>query len=197
MDFLSEYQSLIGSLVTLGAAFIGFTGVIYSQRNEIKQAEAHRLHQERLSKEHAELELRNRLLSYLSAMMGEVASLGKSIDQAIQVVNAQISITEEMVRGGAIKKTQPRVSFKFITPVFDSHISQIGLLTPDLSFKVSSLYGQFKNFNSQDQSQVPEMELGIAIKVMKSVVTSLTQLGNEAKELRAGLENRASEVSRH
>ena len=47
MDFVERYQGLIGAFVTLVAAFLGFGGVIYSQRKLMAMAETQRLRQRR------------------------------------------------------------------------------------------------------------------------------------------------------
>ena len=65
-----------------------------------------------------------------------------------------------MAKTGSGRKTQPRVTFRFATPVFDSHVSKVGLLSSDLSFKISSLYKMLKSYSVQAQADVPEMKLG-------------------------------------
>ena len=85
------------------------------------------------------------------------------------------------------KKTQPRVVFRFATPVFDSHVARIGLLSPELSFKVSNLYGQFKSFSTQAMDQVPEMEPTLAVRIMHSVHESLQKLHADTEELKTAL----------
>ena len=98
---------------------------------------------------------------------------------------AQISIAEEMAKQNIGKRTQPRISFRFVTPVFDSHVARIGILTPELSFKVSNLYGQIKALATNAQDQVPEMDAGMAAQVMTSVKNSLVKLDADIQELQA------------
>ena len=85
------------------------------------------------------------------------------------------------------RKTQPRIAFRFPTPVFDSHVGRIGLLSPELSFKVSSVYGQFKGFNTQAQDQVPEMDPALAVRIMRSVHDTLWKLSADAESLASAL----------
>ena len=100
---------------------------------------------------------------------------------------AQIAIAEELTRGGGGRKTQPRVAFRFATPVFDSHVERIGLLNPDVSFKLSSLYGHILAFNTQAQDQVPDMDPALAARVMRSVEENLKALAGQMDALRADL----------
>ena len=187
MELFKEYQPLIGALVALLAAFIGFSGVIYSQRRLAKLAEDGRTHQERISKEQAERQRRMERESFLNAIQGELSALQLSINNAIKILLAQISIAEELSRMANGKKTQPRVVFRFATPVFDSHVARIGLLSPELSFKVSNLYGQFKSFSTQAMDQVPEMEPALAVRIMHSVHESLQKLHADTEELKTAL----------
>ena len=184
---MEQYQTLIGNLVTLVAAFIGFSGVIYSQRKLMRMAEAQRAHQVSLAKEQAEQERRDELVSFLNAFQGELSALQQALANSVKVLNAQIAIAEELARGGSGRKTQPRVTFRFATPVFDSHVGRIGLLSPDLSFKVSNLYGGFKSFSTQAQDEVPELEPGLAARIMRSVDESLRKLSDEAESLKIAL----------
>lgn len=187
MELFKAYQPLIGALVALLAAFIGFSGVIYSQRRLAKLAEDGRTHQERISKEQAERQRRMERESFLNAIQGELSALQLSINNAIKILLAQISIAEELSRMANGKKTQPRVVFRFATPVFDSHVARIGLLSPELSFKVSNLYGQFKSFSTQAMDQVPEMEPTLAVRIMHSVHESLQKLHADTEELKTAL----------
>lgn len=187
MENFREYQPLIGALMALLAAFIGFSGVIYSQRRLAKLAEDGRTHQERISKEQSELQRRMERESFLNAVQGELSALQLSINNAMKILLAQISIAEELARMANGKKTQPRVVFRFATPVFDSHVARIGILNPDLSFSVSNLYGQFKSFSTQAMDQVPEMEPALAARIMHSVHESLQKLYADTEGLKAAL----------
>jgi hypothetical protein len=181
LEFVERYQGLIGAMVTLVAAFLGFGGVIYSQRKLMALAEMQRLQQRR-----------DELISFLNAVLGELSSLQGAIDSALNVLNAQIALAEELSRSAAGRKTQPRIAFRFATPVFDSHVDRIGLLSPGLSFKVSSVYGQFKGFNTQAQDQVPEMDPNLAIRIMRSVHDTLRKLSSDAESLATALTANAS-----
>ena len=187
MENLREYQTLVAASVALMAALIGFSGVIYSQRRIAKVAEEGRAHQERMSKEQSERQRRSERESCLNAILGELSALQLSIANAIKILLAQISIAEQLGRMANGKKTQPRIVFRFATPVFDSHVARIGLLSPDLSFKVSNLYGQFKSFSTHAMDQVPEMEPAMAIQIMRSVHSSLQKLHDDTEELKAVL----------
>jgi hypothetical protein len=178
---------LIGSLMTLIAAFIGFWGVIYSQRKLMKMADAERVHQERLAREQAAEERRAELNSFINAVLGELSALQGAIGNAGKVLDAQRAIAEELAHKGIDRKTQPRIAFRFATPVFNSHVGRIGLLNPDLSFKLSSLYGHILSFSTQSQDQVPEMDPALAVKVMRSVDANLKSLADEIEALKAGL----------
>lgn len=180
-EIVERYQGLIGAIVTLVAAFLGFGGVIYSQRKLMAMSEMQRLQQKR-----------DELTSFLNAVLGELSSLQGAIESALNVLSAQIAIAEELSKMGAGQKTQPRIAFRFATPVFDSHVDRIGLLSPDLSFKVSSVYGQLKGFSTQVQDQVPEMDPTIAIRIMRSVRDTLRKLSSDAESLATALSANAS-----
>ncbi len=187
METLKDYQTLVAATVAFLAALIGFSGVIYSQRRIAKVAEEGRAHTEKMSMELAERQRKNERESFHNAILGELSALQTSIASALKLLLAQISIAEEMARLGAGRKTQPRVSFRFATPVFDSHVARIGILAPDLSFKTSNLYGQIKAFAANAQEQVPEMDATMAAQVMNSVKASLTKLNADIEELQSQL----------
>ena len=187
MELFKDYQPLIGAIVALLAATIGFSGVIYSQRRIAKVAEDGRAHQEKMAREQCERQRRAERESFLNAILGELSALQLSINNSIKILLAQISIAEELARMTNGKKTQPRVIFRFATPVFDSHVARIGLLSPELSFKVSNLYGQFKSFSTQAMDQVPEMEPAMAVQIMRSVHGSLQKLYADTEELKTAL----------
>lgn len=187
MESLKEYQTLVAACVALLASFIGFSGVIYSQRRIAKVAEDGRTHQEKMSKEQGERQKKSERLSFHNAILGELSALQSSISNAIKILLAQISIAEELARQASGRKTQPRVVFRFATPVFDSHVARIGLLSPELSFKVSNLYGQFKSFSTQALDQVPEMDPALAVRIMQSVHESLQKLNADTEDLKAAL----------
>ena len=187
MELFIDYQPLIGAIVALLAAIIGFSGVIYSQRRIAKVAEDGRAHQEKMAREQGERQRRAERESFLNAILGELSALQLSINNSIKILLAQISIAEELARMTNGKKTQPRVIFRFATPVFDSHVARIGLLSPELSFKVSNLYGQFKSFSTQAMDQVPEMEPAMAVQIMRSVHGSLQKLYADTEELKTAL----------
>jgi len=170
------FQDLIGVLVTLIAAFIGFGGVIYSQRSLV-----------RMTRNQDNAKAERELLSFENAMVGELSALQLSIANSLELLNAQIGMAQQMARIGVDKKTQPRITFLFATPVFDSHVSRIGLLSPELSFKVSSLYGRLKSYSLQSQKDVPEVEAGLAAKIMETVSGGLNALQQELEELKAAL----------
>ncbi|MFN4142440.1 hypothetical protein [Aestuariivirga sp.] len=121
---------LLGSLMTVVAAFIGFWGVIYSQRKLMKMAEDERVHQERLVKDQIADDRRREFLSFINAILGELSALKVAIESSGKVLQAQIAVAEELTRNASGRRTQPRVVFKFATPVFDSHVDRIGLLSP-------------------------------------------------------------------
>ncbi|MBI2717411.1 MAG: hypothetical protein HY245_13045 [Rhizobiales bacterium] len=184
MEFFKDYQPLIGASVALLAAIIGFSGVIYSQRRIAKVAEEGRAHQEKMAREQGERQRRAERESFHNAILGELSALQLGLASAIKILLAQISIAEELARQNPGRKTQPRVVFRFATPVFDSHVARIGLLQPELSFKVSNLFGQFKSFAAQAQDQVPEMDAALAVRIMRSVEGSLQKLQTETEELK-------------
>ena len=187
MENLKDYQALVGACVALLAALIGFSGVIYSQRRIARVAEDGRAHQEKMSREQGERQRRSERESFHNAILGELSALQLSIANSIKILLAQISIVEELARVNDGRKTQPRVVFRFATPVFDSHVARIGLLSPDLSFKVSNLFGQFKSFSTQAMDQVPEMESALAVRIMRSVHESLQKLHADTEELKTAL----------
>ncbi len=187
MEILKDYQTLVAATVAFLAALIGFSGVIYSQRRIAKVAEEGRAHTEKMSREQGERQRKNERESFHNAVLGELSALQTSIAAALKLLVAQISIADELARMNAGKRTQPRVSFRFATPVFDSHVARIGILTPDLSFKTSNLYGQIKAFAANAQEQVPEMDAAVAGQVMNSVKASLTKLNADIEELQTAL----------
>ena len=185
MEFIKQYQTLVSASAALLASLIAFTGVIYSQYRVAKIAEIGRAHQEKMAKESGERAKNSERNSFQNAVLGELAALQTAIASALRILLAQISIAEEMAKQNIVKRTQPRISFRFATPVFDSHVARIGILTPELSFKVSNLYGQIKALATNAQDQVPEMEAGMAAQVMTSVKNSLVKLDADIQELQA------------
>ena len=185
MEFIKQYQTLVSASAALLASLIAFTGVIYSQYRVAKIAEIGRAHQEKMAKESGERAKNSERNSFQNAVLGELAALQTAITSALRILVAQISIAEEMAKQNIGKRTQPRISFRFVTPVFDSHVARIGILTPELSFKVSNLYGQIKALATNAQDQVPEMEAGMAAQVMTSVKNSLVKLDADIQELQA------------
>ncbi len=187
MEIFKDYQTLVAATVAFLAALIGFSGVIYSQRRIAKVAEDGRTHTERMSKEQGERQRKNERESFHNAILGELSALQTSILSAVKLLTAQIGMAEDAARQSSGKKTQPRVSFRFATPVFDSHVARIGILAPDLSFKTSNIYGQIKGFAANAQEQVPDMDVAMAGQVMNSVKNSLTKLNSDIEELQAAL----------
>lgn len=185
MELLKEYQPFAAAMAALMAACIGFSGVIYAQFRAARLAEIGRLHQEKMSREQSERLKSSERNSFQNAILGELAALQTAISSALRILVAQISIAEEMAKQNIGKRTQPRIAFRFVTPVFDSHVARIGILTPELSFKVSNLYGQIKALATNAQDQVPEMDAGMAAQVMTSVRGSLAKLDGDIQELQA------------
>ena len=176
-----------GQIVTLIAAFIGFSGVIYSQRSLMKRAEEERAHQDRLTKEQNAAKQQREILSFVNAILGELSALEVAISNSRKVLAAQITLAGNLSQSGSGKKTQPRIAFRFSTPVFDSHVGRIGLLSPDLSFRLSNLYGHILSFSAQAQEQVPEMDPSLAVRVMNTVQESLNTLVADIAELKSTL----------
>jgi hypothetical protein len=187
MEVLKDYQTLVAATVAFLAAIIGFSGVIYSQRRIAKVAEEGRNHAEKMSREQAERQWKNEREAFHNALLGELSALQTSIASAMKLLSAQISIADELAHMNSGKRTQPRVSFRFATPVFDSHVARIGVLSPDLSFKASNIYGQIKAFAANAQDQVPEMDAAMAGQVMNSVKNSLIKLNADIEELQSAL----------
>ena len=173
-----DYQQLLSSLVTLCAAAIGFAGVIYSQRSLA-----------RMTREQNDVAMRLKVRSFENAIVGELTALQQSIGRQTELLQAQIELAEGLAKAGTDKKTQPRVSFMFATPIFDSQVGQIGLLSPELSFKISSLYATLKSYSAQAQLEVPEMNANHAAQVMYSVKEGLSALMIQADELKRSLEH--------
>ena len=185
MEFIKQYQTLVSATAALVASLIAFSGVIYSQYRVAKIAEIGRAHQEKMAKEQSERSKTSERNSFQNAILGELAALQTAIASATRILLAQISIAEEIAIQNLGKRTQPRISFRFVTPVFDSHVARIGILTPELSFKVSSLYGQIKALATNAQDQIPEMDASLAAQVMNSVKNSLIKLETDIQELQA------------
>ncbi len=184
MELFKEYQPLIGGLAALAAALIGFSGVIYSQRRIARVAEEGRAHQEKMVREQSERAKKAERESFSNAIVGELSALQFGFDGAIRTLQAQTQIAEELARMGGGRKTQPRVVFRFSTPVFDSLVAKIGLLSPTQSFELSRLYGQIKSYSIQSQDQVPEMDPALAVRIMQSGQDSMRKLSAEAEALK-------------
>ena len=189
LEELKNYQSLVAASVAFMAALIGFSGVLYSQYRIAKVAEDGRAHQEKMAKEQSERQKHSERESFLNAILGELSALQLAIAAAAKLIVAQISIAEQLAQMNSGKKTQPRVVFHFATPVFDSHVVNIGILGPELSFKASNFYGQIKALAANTQDQVPEMDPGMAAQVMASVKKSLANLDAELVELQSLLKS--------
>lgn len=169
---INEYQEIVGAIVTLIAAFIGFGGIIYSQRALVA-----------MTREQAATAREAELKSIKTAFAGEMPVLEADLGRAADLVTAHIAMAEELRRAGSARKTPPRISFAFATPVFDSHVSRLGLLSPELSRGISRTYGQLKSYSLQTQSDVPDMEAGVAAEVMRSVAGRLETLKRELGEV--------------
>ena len=135
MNLLRDYQQLVGILVTLVAAFIRFSGVIYSQRSIA-----------RLARRQTETKSKRELKSFQNAMVGELSALQQSIKNSVELLDAQIAMAEEIAKKSPGKKMPPRTVFQFATPVFDSHVSQIGLLPPRTVIPSVCFYGRLKSY---------------------------------------------------
>ena len=192
LEELKNYQTLVADTVAIIAALIGFSGVLYSQYRIAKVAEDGRAHQEKMAKETNERQKKSDRESFHNAVLGELSALQLAIAASTKLLLAQISIAEQLAQMIAGKKTQPRVAFRFVTPVFDSHVAKIGILGPELSFKVSSFYGQIKALTANAQDQVPEMDASMAAQVMGSVKNSLTKLDAELVELQSLLKSQTT-----
>ena len=158
-------------------------------------AEADRRHEEQVARDQARQRRCDEATSFLNAILGELSSLQGAMRDAVRILNSQIGFAEELARRNIAEKTQPRVAFRFVSPVFDGHVSRVGLLSPDLSFTVSKLFGQVKGFNSHVLGQVPDMEPVLAIKVMRSVEEGLKTLMVGADALKQDLREAAGLVS--
>lgn len=184
--------NLLGSLVTIVAAFIGFGGVIYSQRAINKQNQQERLYTERADERRTAQELQRELRSFMNAVLGELSALEVAINRSIKLLLAQVAIAQE-VAAQAGGKTQPRVAFRFMTPVLDSHIDKIGVLPPELAFKLSSVYGHILSLSAQSQEQTPQLDASVAVKIMRSVEENLRSLLAEIADLKLSLELAATD----
>ena len=182
---------LSSSLVPIVAAFVGFGGVIYSQRAIARQSEQARLHKESNDERRASEERRRELVSFMNAVLGELSALEIAIGRASKLLLAQIGVAQEAAAqsGG---KTQPRVAFRFMTPVLDTHIGKVGVLNPDLAFKLSNIYGHVLSLGAQAQEQTPQLEATLAVRIMRSVEENLKSLSAEIADLKAELEFAAS-----
>jgi hypothetical protein len=189
LDIFEQYQTLFSNLIVLVAAFVGFLGVIYSQRKLARMATEQRDHDEKSAKARVVAERNDEIESLVNALLGELSALELGIANAVKLLAAQISLAEELARQGTGRKTQPRIAFRFATPVFDSHVGRIGLLRPEHSFQLSNLYGQLKAFAANSQSDVPEMDATMAGQVMASVKSSLVKLDAEMVELKTSLKS--------
>jgi hypothetical protein len=110
------------------SALIGFWGVIYSQRKLARMAVEQRKHEDQKAKEVLQAERHDEVVSFVSAVQGELSALRLGIVSSLKLLAAQISMAEELARQGTGRKTQPRIAFRFATPVFDSHVARIGIL---------------------------------------------------------------------
>ncbi len=189
LELFNQYQTLFSNLIVLLAALVGFLGVIYSQRKLARMASEQRAHDEKSAKARALAERRDEIESLINALLGELSALQQGIANAMKLLGAQISLAEELARQGAGRKTQPRIAFRFATPVFDSHVGRIGLLKPEHSFQLSNLYGQIKAFAANSQNDVPEMDATMAGQVMASVKNSLVKLDRDTADLQTSLKS--------
>ena len=188
---LQPLDSLIGNFVVLLAAFVGFWGVIYSQRGLAHTAQQDRIHRENAAKEAITAERKFELVSLSNAFRGELSALDGAIGSASSLLQAQINLAESAKERGSTIKIRPRLAFPFATPVFDSHVGRIGLLPSDLAFAVPSHFGKLKAFASQDNEQAPEVDSELAARIMRSVHENLLQLRAGG----AGLQDELKKIS--
>jgi hypothetical protein len=99
---------------------------------------------------------------------------------ALTLLEAQIALAEDAARQNVGRKMQPRISFQFATPVFDSHVARIGLLTPRLSFAVTSFFGRLKSLAPQPGVQMPDVEPALAARIMQAVLENLSTLRTDS-----------------
>lgn len=183
MDWILNYQGILGTLVALFAAVIGFGGVIYSQRALAQESARQRLHEEALAKAEAEANRKQKLASVVNAILGEVQALGLALADASRLLTAQIQIAEALAKEGGDRKTRPRISFRFETPIFSAYVSSIGLLEPETAFRVANFYGRLMSLGVHDSAEAPEMVASLAIRVMRSVEVALSAVQSEADAL--------------
>ncbi|PBC01751.1 hypothetical protein [Mesorhizobium sp. WSM3860] len=183
MDWIINYQGILGTLVALFAALIGFGGVIYSQRALARESARQRSHEEALAKADAEANRRQKLASVVNAILGEVQALGLALADASRLLTAQIQIAEAIAKESGDKKTRPRISFRFETPIFNAYVASIGLLEPEMAFKVANFYGRLMSLGVHDSAEAPEMVASLAVRVMRSVEVALSTVQSEADGL--------------
>lgn len=176
MAFIDTYQSLVGIIVALLAAIIGFVGVIYSQRKLSQMTEAGRRHEAELREEEEARAARAQLLALKSAFSGEMATLRQSLVQAMNLLDAQIDVTRRMLAARPDALTKPLIGFRFSTPIFTSHVGRIGLLGAELTYPVAKLYGDLAALDMNAKGTVPDMEAKTAIAVMEQVKGNLASL---------------------
>lgn len=169
--------------MALVAAVIGFGGVIYSQRALAKESARARSHEEALARSEAEANRQQRLASVLNAILGEVQALGLALADASRLLAAQIQIAEALAKESGDRKTRPRISFRFETPIFTAYVGSIGLLDPETAFRVANFYGRLMSLGVHNSADAPEMGAGLAVRVMRSVEVSLSAVQSEADGL--------------
>lgn len=179
-----DLQSLLSSLVAITAALIGFWGVIYSQRKLALMAHEERVHNDKVLKDSLDAERKRQHTSFVNALLGELSALDESISNSIKLLQAQIDLYSSLASQNDPRKIRPRIIFYFATPVFDSHVQHIGILSPENSFSLSSIFGRIKSYSTQSQDSVPETDPSTAIRVMHSTETSLSKLQGDLLLLR-------------
>ncbi|MBZ9907739.1 hypothetical protein LB557_17165 [Mesorhizobium sp. BR115XR7A] len=183
MNWIINYQGILGTLVALFAALIGFGGVIYSQRALATESARQRSHEEARAKSEAEASRRQQLASVINAILGEVQALGLALADASRLLAAQIQIAEAMANQGGDRKTRPRISFRFETPIFNAYVGSIGLLEPEIAFRVANFYGRLMSLGVHNAADAPEMAASLAVRVMRSVEGALSGVQSEAEGL--------------
>ena len=185
MALIDTYQSLVGTLVALLAAFVGFLGVIYSQRKLSQMAEAGRKHEADLREEEEARATRSQLIALKSAFSGEMSALSQALTQAMRLLDAQIEITQRMLEARPDTVTRPMIGFRFSTPVFASHVGRIGLLGPELTYPFAKFYGGLASLDLYSKEAVPEIDARTAIAVMGSVKGNLAVLLQDVDALQS------------
>jgi hypothetical protein len=141
-EVLKDFQVLIASILALGAAGIGFTGVWYTQKKTLENAERERKHREAMEHSGVQRGARHTIETVASGLSGELSSLYGSISNTVGNLRVITAMYKGIADEGSVAKLEieSKIALGFDTPVFDAYVDKLGALPPSLVYSTVEIY---------------------------------------------------------